>query len=147
MPPRRPPGSIQRRLLPTRQCFQPQGSVDIVSQNDMDISMDHLQNGRSQDDDPTEVVTSPGDHPPSGVNRRLERIESTVTRILDSQSMASHNNSGYTNGYTAEMYRHVLNDPTRLQWKLIAAVMDRLCFCIYLIIIILSYILFFPRPQ
>ena len=122
----------------------------MVSQGEPDIGLEQLQNGHTQDDDcPPDVMSnsnSNSDHPatPGGVNRRLERIESTVTRILDSRSVTSHQNP-HNNPET--IYRQLMNDPVRLQWKLMAAVMDRLCFCIYFIIIILSYIFFFPRPQ
>ncbi len=42
-------------------------------------------------------------------------------------------------------YRH-LSDPVYLEWKLISLVIDRLCFCLYFIVIVLAHIFFYPLP-
>ena len=66
------------------------------------------------------------------IQRRFSRIEKTVEKI-------AANNLLYK-------YRR-LYDPVYLEWRLIAHVIDRTCFVIYLVALILAQIFFYPRPR
>lgn len=135
----KPPPS-QRRLLPTQCRFGIKGqqSIDIVSQSEADNNEADDEENRAAENNVNENAGATSGHSSdyyASVQRRLDRLESNMTTT-------SHAISAQ---YADSMYKRLMNDPVRLQWRLMAQVLDRLCFCIYFIILVLSYIFFYPK--
>ena len=66
------------------------------------------------------------------INRRLSAIEFQFRKII----------------YEARDKRAArYSDPIYLQWKLLSQVIDRICFLVYLLVIILAHTFFYPRPS
>ncbi len=80
------------------------------------------------------VDTNAMSHSDSNLKFRLSKLENGLMQLLKRTSVPDKSHRFYRRMY----------DPLHLQWMLVSQVVDRICFCLYIIVLIVSFVFYFP---